>query len=137
MARLFEIIRPPVTQLTQDALWTEWQLWFQRVFDYIENAVLRTATSGDAAATIKIGEGYHGVTAISAARVLTLPLVASLEDGYTIVVQDESGSASGGNTITVTAAGSDTINGGTTAVISSAYGRVTLIKSGTAAWYSA
>lgn len=73
-------------------------------------------------------------TSLSAARVLTLP--AATTAGQRITVVDESGSCNGTKTITVTRAGTDTIEGQTTFVVSSAYGAVTLISSGGGKWTS-
>ena len=47
---------------------------------------------------------------------------------------DESGSCSASNTITVSRAGSDTINGGTSALLNSAYAFVGLESDGVSKW---
>lgn len=134
MARLYEIIRSPLVPLTDDALWSEWQQWFDLLFKYMENTVLRSATSGDAVATLLANQGYHGVTALSAPRTLTLPDAEGLEDGHMVIIQDESGAA-GTHTITVAAGTSDTLNGAST--ITANYGRLTVIKRGSNDWYGA
>jgi hypothetical protein len=136
MAREFEIIRTPLRALAQGVTWSEWQSWFERLFRYVENTVLRGTTSGDAAATILPNQSYHGVTALTAGRTLTLPATSSLEDNHLLIIQDESGSG-GTHTITIQRAGSDTINGATNVTITSNYGRRTLIKSGAGKWFSA
>jgi hypothetical protein len=73
-------------------------------------------------------------TSISAARVATLPAASALNAGQSLYVGDQSGSASATNTITITRAGADTINGVTTAVISTANGLRELISDGTSKW---
>lgn len=135
MARFFEIVRPPVEELAKGTLWVQWQAWFDRLFKYIENTVLRSVTSGDAAATISSNQSYHGVTALTAPRTITLPPTSKLEDGHLLVIQDESGSA-GSQTITIAATTGDTVNAVGSVQISSSYGRRVLIKRGTG-WFSA
>jgi len=111
----------------------EWALWYETLWRRVRGLVV---TTGDAAATIGSGETYHGVTALTAGRILTLPPANSLQDGDELIIQDESGAA-GTHTITISRAGSDTINGSTSVTITSNYGRRRLIKRGSGAWYSA
>lgn len=111
---------------------TEWEQYTETTYRYIKGSV---ATSGDAAETLSGGTTYHGVTALSAPRTLTLPAASDLSDGDELVVQDESGAA-GTHTITIARAGSDTINGATSATITSNYGRKRLIKRGAGQWFS-
>ena len=73
-------------------------------------------------------------TSISAARVVTLPLANSVPIGKTLIVVDSSGSASGVNTITLTRAGADTINGGTTSAIITAFGDREVMSDGVSKW---
>jgi hypothetical protein len=76
-----------------------------------------------------------GYTSISAARVITLPAASAVNAGQVLVIGDVSGSASATNTITITRAGADTINGATTYVIKSANGLARLISDGASKWY--
>lgn len=92
------------------------------------------STSGDQAYTIPSGSNYHGVTALTSARALTIPSAEKLKDGQSLTIQDESGSA-GTHTISFVAAGTDTIYGATT--ITSNYGRRVCIKRGKGKWYCA
>lgn len=110
-----------------------WSQWFDRLWRKVVGKVI---TTGDAAATIGAAETYHGVTALTAGRNLTLPSANDLRDGDQVVVQDESGAA-GTHNITITRVGSDTINGGTSVSISTNYGRRVLIKRGFGKWFSA
>lgn len=73
------------------------------------------------------------VGTMSASRVWTLP-PASIGAGTTFVFVDESGTVTGGNTIVITAAGSDTINGAATKVINAAYGTAKVVSNGVDAW---
>ena len=112
---------------------SEFTLWFESLWRRVSGNIVVT---GDAVATIGSGETYHGVTALTAGRTLTLPSASDLQDGDSIVIQDESGSA-GTYAITIQRAGTDTINGGASVTISSNYGRKTIIKRGTGKFYSA
>jgi hypothetical protein len=73
-------------------------------------------------------------TAITAARTVTLPAAASYPVGYRLTVFDESGSASATNTITIQRAGSDIIDGATSAVVSSGFGVLALESNGSSKW---
>lgn len=74
-------------------------------------------------------------TALSTARTDTLPAASTVNAGQTITVVDAYGVATSSNTITVTHTGSDTINGGTSAVIiNSQFGGVTLTSDGISNW---
>lgn len=122
------ITRPPITD---DLL--ERSRWEQRVYKRLKG---EQSTSGDAAASIGNNATYHGVTALTAPRTVTLPSADDLQDGDELVIKDESGAA-GTHTITISRSGSDTIDGGTSTSISSNYGTVRLIKRGAASWWSA
>lgn len=105
----------------------------------IEKALTLSAeSSGDTAATIGLVT-YHGVTAIAAPRILTLPAVSATPGSATqlfiLTVKDESGSASVTNTIVITRAGSDTIDGAASVTINAAYGVVRLGTRGSGKWF--
>jgi len=88
----------------------------------------------DTAYTVLATDGTVIYTSISAARIVTLPTAAAFGVGARILVNDASGSASGVNTITLTRAGADTINAGTTSVINVAYGCKELQSDGVSKW---
>lgn len=117
---------PPPKQNSNQA---EWEYWYETLYKLL---VPSRSTSGDAAATIPTGSSYHGVTALTSGRTLTLPPAKDYLEALPLVVQDESGSA-GTYTITISAAGSDTIAGSNT--ITTNYGRRTLYRTGTK-WFS-
>jgi hypothetical protein len=75
-------------------------------------------------------------TSITAARTVTLPAASAVTAGSWVVVGDASGSANGTKTITIQKAGSDTVNGGTSIALSTAYGAATLYSDGTSKWSS-
>jgi hypothetical protein len=93
----------------------------------------RTAISDSAYAALTTDRTV-AYTAISAARVVTLPSAASYPTGTALTVVDESGSCSATNTITLARAGSDMIDGATAVVISSAYGYVAIHCNGSGKW---
>lgn len=73
-------------------------------------------------------------TALSAARTISLIASASYPVGTVLKIVDESGSCSATNTITISPSGSDTINGGASAVIAAAYAFIELESSGAGKW---
>jgi hypothetical protein len=122
------IPRPPV----KDDL-MEWKRWADSVYARITG---QATTSGDADATVPNNSTYHGVTALSAGRTLTLPPASKILDGDELLIQDESGSA-GSHTITIQPQGSDTVNGVVSVSISTAYGRRRIVKNGAGKYFSA
>jgi endo-1,3(4)-beta-glucanase len=80
--------------------------------------------------TVTNKDSVVGYSSISAARTVTLPAANSVPAGWQVVVKDESGSCSGGNTITVVG----TIDGASNAVLGSAYANIRLYSNGTA-WF--
>lgn len=77
-----------------------------------------------------------GVTSTSSARTITLPAANTFPPGQLLIVKDESGAAATNN-ITVARAGSDTIDGATSAVISANYGVTSLYSDGSSKWFTA
>ena len=94
---------------------------------------IRTPVS-DAAHSVSGGETVVAYTVITAARIVTLLGAATYAPGTQLLVVDESGSCSASNTISIDRAGSDLINGATSAVISSAYGYICIESNGSNAW---
>lgn len=72
-----------------------------------------------------------GIQTAGGARALTLPAAST---AMTVYIKDVEGSAQSNN-ITVTADGSDTIDGSATYVIDANYASVGLISDGVASWY--
>ena len=73
-------------------------------------------------------------TSLSAAQTVTLPAAASFPVGERLLIIDETGACSTTNTITVTRAGTDTINGQTSLAINVPYGFLALESNGVGAW---
>jgi hypothetical protein len=93
----------------------------------------RTAVS-DANYTALVTDRNVAYTAVTAARTVTLPAAASYPTGTRLSVFDESGSCSAANSITAATAGSDTIDGATSAIIPVAYGYLALESNGSNKW---
>jgi hypothetical protein len=85
--------------------------------------------------TITVSDYLIAVTDTTAARTITLPSAASTPAGQMFVVSDESGGAATNN-ITVTRAGTDTIEGVTTKVINTNYGSIRLYSDGSTKWFT-
>jgi hypothetical protein len=93
----------------------------------------RTAVS-DAAYSALVTDSLIAYTALTAARVVSLPAASAYPPGQALTIADESGACSASKTITISRAGSDTINGATTATISTAYAYLALESNGSNAW---
>ena len=110
-------------------------------FDFTSIVKFSAVNFSDANYTIPTpGSGSGSYTYIrqtgtmSASRTVTLPPANSFPVGTMVIITDESGTVTGSNTIVITRAGSDTINGGTTTTINSAYGSRTLMSDGSSKW---
>ncbi|MGO9743987.1 MAG: hypothetical protein ACLPN5_21210 [Roseiarcus sp.] len=73
-------------------------------------------------------------TAITAARTVTLCASSAYPLGAVLTVVDESGACSSSDTITVAAAGTDTVDGAANAQIAAAYGTLALESNGAGKW---
>jgi len=67
-------------------------------------------------------------------RSITLPLASAVDTGRVYIIKDISGQ-SNTNNITVTAAGSDVIDGSATATLDSNFGSIFLVGDGSGNWY--
>ena len=94
----------------------------------------RTAVS-DANYGILPSDVLVAVTALSASRTLTLPAASVYPVGRVLRILDESGAAAASPQIVVAAAGSDSIDGATSAVIQTPYGSLELISNGAGKWF--
>jgi hypothetical protein len=93
----------------------------------------RTAIS-DAAYTALFTDRLVAYTALTAARVVTLPAANLYPTGTRLVIIDESGNCSTTKTLTTAAAGTDTIDGAISAVVNQAYGFIGLQSNGVDHW---
>lgn len=99
----------------------------------IHGRYVRTATA--ISYTALTSDTIVGVTSTAAPRTITLPDSATAGSGFYLVVKDESGAA-GTNNITITRAGSDTIDGATSIVITVNYGVLKIYSDGAGKWFT-
>lgn len=78
-------------------------------------------------------EDIIGYTALAAARTVTLPLAASVEDGTELDLRDWANNAATNN-LNIAASGSDTIVGPT--AIAANGGRMLAVSDGVSKWYT-
>ncbi len=97
-------------------------------------ALATRAAVSDAPYSALVTDRIVAYTALTAARVVTLPAAAAYPTGAVLTAIDESGACSPTLTVTLARAGSDTINGAASAVIASAYGSLKLESNGSNAW---
>lgn len=88
----------------------------------------------DSAYSIPATATFVAIAAITAARTYTMPLAAAYPTNMTLLVFDENGSVSATNTVTTTVAGSDTINGAASAIISTSRGYLAFQSDGASKW---
>lgn len=85
--------------------------------------------------TATASDSYVAVTsATSAPFTITLPAASAYSAGQALTIADESGGITAAKAITITRAGSDTINGGTSMVMNQPYFAVTLVSNGVSLW---
>jgi hypothetical protein len=83
--------------------------------------------------TVLAGDFIVGLTN-TAARAVTLPAASAYLTGQLLLVKDEAGTAATGN-ITITRAGTDTIDGGASLVINSNKGKAGFYSDGVSKWF--
>jgi hypothetical protein len=97
-------------------------------YSMIDKPMVKRTAVNDVDKTVAVTDALISYTALSAARVVTLPTVANATLGMTagdiriFKIKDESGSCSGVNTITVQISGGATIDGSATYVMDLPYG---------------
>ena len=84
--------------------------------------------------TVEKSDSYIGITDTSSARTITLPALASIEDGQVIIVKDQSG-ACAVNNITVEGYLAETIDGAANYVLNTNYAALMVMKMPTG-WFS-
>ncbi len=94
----------------------------------------KRSPAADAAYAIKATDTYVGVSALTAARTLTLPAASAYPAGHILTVADEKGACSASLTVTLSPAGSDTVNGAASLVLSVPNFNVRLSSDGAAKW---
>ena len=93
----------------------------------------RTAVS-DASYTVLATDRTVAYTALTAARAVALPASSVYSTGTRLLIVDETGNCSVTKTITVNAAGTDTIDGAPSAIVNQAFGFIGLESSGAGQW---
>jgi hypothetical protein len=83
--------------------------------------------------TMLVTDQLVAVTDTTSVRTITLPAATAVGPGAKYTIKDESGAAATNN-ITIARAGADTIEGATSLVISTNYGKATLYSDGTSKW---
>ena len=93
----------------------------------------RTAVS-DAAYTALVTDRLIAYTALTAARVVTLPASSAYPTGTRLLIVDETGNCSVTKTLTITSNGTDAIDGAALAVVNEAFGFIGIESNGAGAW---
>lgn len=97
--------------------------------------LVNTQVVGDANAAITAGKRDVLLTAaLTAARTFTLPAASGYPAGARVTFSDIVGTITSSNTATLTAAGSDTVNGAASITLTTANASVLLISDGTSKW---
>lgn len=92
-------------------------------------------THGDSNYVIQPGDRTVGVSAaLTSPRAWTLPAANAVNAGQSLCIVDNAGGIGATNTLTVTRAGADTINGSTTDVLNAQYAGVCLYSDGVSKW---
>ncbi len=94
----------------------------------------RTAVSDADYAIVPLTDRLVPYTSLTAARTITLCAASGYPTGTPLTIVDETGNCSAAKAITIARAGSDTIDGGTSTLITSAYGYTTLESDGVSKW---
>jgi hypothetical protein len=93
----------------------------------------RTAIS-DAAYTVLTTDRMVAYTALTAARAIALPASSAYPTGTRLIVIDETGNCSVTKTLTLNAAGLDTIDGAASSVVNQAYGFIGIESNAAGHW---
>lgn len=107
-------------------------LWY-RVSRQIDPPTFPRTAVADTAYTILNTDRWVALTSITTARIFTLPLANTFPPGATLLLQDESGSITGTNSLTVATAGGDLILGVTLLKIPR-FGSLLLRSNGVSKW---
>ncbi len=103
-------------------------------YDLVDAEYARV-TGGDSGTTLTSAMRYVALTAaLTAPRTWTLPAASSMKTAQPIAIIDEVGGITSTNTLTITPAGSDTINGASSFVLSTGRQVVILRSDGTSKW---
>jgi hypothetical protein len=99
------------------------------------DAELNRAAPGDAAYAMTPANRYVALTTtLTAPRIWTLPAAGAMKTGQAIVVMDEAGGVTSTNTLTIARAGSDTIDGAASYVLTTTSGVAVFRSDGVSKW---
>jgi surface protein len=110
-------------------------------FSLLSNVTLKYKLVESAIYTIgstdlTVGVNYAGTVTITLPPAVTTPFNGTITNGKQFIILDESGNVSGEtNKITIIADGSDSILGGSTVFITTAYGKLTFFSNGVDNWF--
>ena len=100
-------------------------------------AVENYTGTGDTAYTILATDQTVGTSAaFTAPRIWTLPAANTVNKGQQLFLADFAGGVTATNTLTISRAGADTINGGTSVIINAGNGAFILVSDGVSKWSS-
>jgi hypothetical protein len=88
----------------------------------------------DVNSTAKITDRQIAYASLTAARTITLEAASAYPSGALLTIVDESGMCSAALTLTIARAGSDTINGGTSAILAAPYSSLVIESNGVNGW---
>lgn len=106
-----------------------WVKWFQEIATTLGLCIDQSIQPKTANYTAEPGDTVL-MDATGGARTVTLPL-ASISSGQIRVIKTDVS----GNSVTVSRAGADTINGANTQVLAAQYNKTTLVSDGVSRWY--
>ena len=92
------------------------------------------AAVSDASYTVLATDRTVAYTALTAARLVTLPASSAYPTGTRLLIVDETGNCSVTKTLTITPNGTDAINGAASAVVNQAYGFIGLGSNQAGEW---
>lgn len=105
------------------------------LFSLIDSLVLRARrVVNDTDVAIAAADRYVALTAITAARIFTLPKASDVEAGLSVFIVDESGQLSATKTVSVVKTGSDTIDGNPALLLAAPYAAIRVTSNGANAW---
>lgn len=99
-----------------------------------ETQTIGRTTVADAAKTVAATDSTIAYTSLTASRTVTLCAASAYAAGRRLIILDESGACSFTNILTITAAGSDTINGLASVLLARPYGALMLESNGSNKW---
>lgn len=98
------------------------------------NLLAKRVGVADAAFMVRIFDTYVGIASLTATRAIILPAASAYPPGTPLTIADEAGACSPTVVATITAVGSDKINGNATYAMAQAYLGIILFSDGVSKW---